>query len=152
MGFFTDMKNAGVGMIKKAAAAASKDDMIADRLFSIVTATKAVMINSVRGADIHKATFEVGDVLLDVTIQRRTQSSNTRVVGLPISLATMPTMCDITFKIYKKPSGFLGSLIKPGKTMKYVLNADDYIDDDLKIKNPSNLDKKLSEYLKATGL
>lgn len=155
MGFLEDLKQTGIAVAKKAMAASSKDEVLADALFTFISSKGGLMKNSTRKADLHLANFELGNRMLDVRVQRRggRNSPRTRVGGVGINLAAgfMPTMCDITFKVYDKGTGFF-SRIFSGQKQKFVMNVDEYIDDNLRVKDPAAFNAKLLEYLKSTGI
>lgn len=152
MGIFGEFKEMGAAIIKRGAAASSKDEIIADRFFALISSKGVPMKNSVRQADRHFATFDMGDNFLDVTVQRRVSTTPRVGVGpISIPLGITPTMCDISLRVYPKGGGFFAKL-GAGSTLRYVINADDHIDDNLQIKNPQALDELLASYLRATGL
>lgn len=68
-----------------------------------------------------------------------------------ISRALGPQRVKIEFELVTKEGGFLGKG-KKSKRFEFNLNADEYIDDELRVKDEAVFQKILNGYLRTLGL
>ena len=139
---------------------ASKDDVIAEKIFDLFSnmgySSKKSLIGRGEG-DYHYRRFEPPQEgkAVEVRVSRKvapsSQSGDVRSTIGNISKALGPQRVKIEFAIVEKEGGFMG-VGKSAKKYEFSINADDYIDHDLKVKDEAAFQTVLSGYLKTIGL
>ena len=156
MGIFEEGKK----MAQRAMAGRSKDDVIAEKIFDLFSSRGFSSKKGLRGrgeGDYHYRIFESpveGLKAVEVKVSRR-GSGGWRAGGIggtigDIAKALGPQRVKIEFELVHKEGGFLGKG-KESKKFEFSLNADEYIDDELKVKDEVAFQKILTGYLKTMG-
>jgi len=146
-------------MAKKVMAGRTKDDVIAERLFELFSRrgfSSRKGLTGRGGGDYHYRKFEspfedFKAVKVRVSRKAGWQPS---VIGGPIGEigeALGPQRVVIEFEVIFKEGKFLG-IGKKSKKFEFTMNADKYIDDELKVKDEKAFQEALNGYLKAIGL
>jgi len=151
----------GKNLARKAMTSASKDDVIAERLFDLFSTKGYSSKKGLTGrgeGDYHYRRFDPQIVDLkpiEVKVSRinkPTQQSNNVLTQLDNIAKTLgPQRVKIELAIIEKEGGALG-LGKKTKKFEFTMNADDYIDNELKVKNEAAFMGTLSGYLKTIGV
>ena len=157
----------GKKIAQRAVSGQSKDDVIAEKIFDFFSSKGFPSQKGLRGrgtGDYHYRKFEspvAGVRAVEVKVSRigasGWQSSGSGVGGNigsaigSLSRALGPQRVKIEFKVVTKEGGFLGKG-KESKKFEFNLNADEYIDDGLRVKNEAAFQKVLNGYFKALGL
>ena len=151
----------GKNLARKAMTSASKDDVIAERLFDLFSTKGYSSKKGLTGrgeGDYHYRRFDPSRVdvkPIEVKVSRinkPTQQSDNVLTQLD-NIAKMlgPQRVKIEFAIIEKEGGALG-LGKKTKKFEFTMNADDYIDNELKVKNEAVFLGTLSGYLNTLGV
>jgi len=157
MGIF----EAGKKLAKKAITGQSKDDLIAERIFDLFSSKGFPSEQGLRGrgaGDYHFRRFEShveGVKAVEVKVSRigasgwRTGGQIGSAIG-DLRDAIGPQRVKIEFELVSKEGGFLGRG-KESKRYEFNINADEYIDDELRIKDEAAFQKVLNGYMKTLG-
>ena len=151
----------GKKLAKKAMTSASKDDVIAERLFDLFSKRGYSSKKGLTGrgeGDYHYRRFDppIADMKpIEVKVSRinkPTQQADNVLIQLDNIAKTLgPQRVKIELAIIEKEGGTLG-LGKKTKKFEFTMNADDYIDNELKVKNEAVFMGTLSGYLKTLGV
>ena len=144
----------------------SKDDVIAEKVFGFFSSKGFPSKKGLRGrgaGDYHYRRFEspvAGFKAVEIKVSRiGTSGSRMSGGGIggtiggtigDISRALGPQRVKIEFELVIKEGGFLGKG-KESKKFEFNLNADEYIDDGLRVKDEAAFQKVLNGYLKTLG-
>ena len=156
----------GKKMAQRAMNSASKDDVVAEKIFDFFSSKGFPSKKGLRGrgaGDFHYRRFEspvAGVVAVEIKVSRvGTTGSLVSKSGIGGSIGSTignfsramgPQRVKIEIERVTKEGGFLGKG-KESKKFEFNLNADDYIDDDLKVKDETAFVKILNGYLKTLG-
>jgi len=152
----------GKKMAQRAMAGRSKDDVIAEKIFDLFSSRGFSSKKGLRGrgeGDYHYRIFESpveGLKAVEVKVSRRGsggwQTGGGGIGGMigDMSKALGPQRVKIEFQLVHKEGGFLGKG-KESKRFEFALNADEYIDDQLRVKDEAAFQKVLTGYLKNMG-
>lgn len=150
MGFFESIGKAAMDYARAVAAAHSKDDIIANRLWYILASAGFKMTkSSTTNGEIHRAVFssKTGHII-EAEVRGPGRVSGISAVGLPGRLFGITTMCQIELKIIPPSLGMWERLLRKGVgRFSYIINASDYIDNELKITNQKGLDAMLKQFI-----
>ena len=148
-------------MARKAMTSGSKDDIIAEKIFDLFSSKGYSSKKGLRGrgeGDYHYRRFDPpreGLKPIEVKVSRMNKPSQqpTNVIGKLDSLSKTlgPQRVKIEIDVVEKEGGALG-LGKNVKKFEFSMNADDYIDNDLKVKNEAAFTGILNGYLKTVGV
>lgn len=128
----------------------AKYDIIFQRLVDLINSKKYKMTYSENKTGYNLAVFETKDTKIEVEVFRAGgQAARTPGAWGGFIIEVGPKMCYIEIKVY--PKGLFTRLTK-SKTWKFKLNSDEYVDDNLKIKDTKILDRILNGYLKDANL
>lgn len=151
----------GKNLAKKAMASGSKDDVIAEKIFDLLSNRGYSVKKGLRGrgeGDYHYRRFDppkesLKPVEVKVTRMNKPGQQPTNVIGKLDSIAKTlgPQRVKIEFDIVEKEGGALG-LGKKTKKFEFSIKADDYIDNELKVKNEAAFIGVLNGYLKTVGV
>ncbi|TRO54650.1 hypothetical protein E2P71_03885, partial [Candidatus Bathyarchaeota archaeon] len=151
----------GKNLARKAATSASKDDLVAEKIFDTLSSRGYSSKKGLRGrgeGDYHYRRFDpptegLKPIEVKVTRLNKPGQQPTSVIGKLDSIAKTigPQRVKIEFAVIEKEGGTLG-LGKSAKKFEYTLNADDHIDNDLKLKNESSFMGVIIGYLKTIGV
>ena len=151
----------GKNLARKAMASGSKDDVIAENIFEIFSSRGYSSKKGIRGrgeGDYHYRRFDppregLKPVEVKVSRMNKPGQQPTNVIGkLDIIVKTLgPQRVKIEFDIVEKEGGALG-LGKKTKKFEFSIKADDYIDNELKLKNEAAFIGVLNGYLKTIGV
>ena len=162
MGLFEGSKK----MAQRAMNSASKDDVVAEKIFDFFSSKGFPSKKGLRGrgaGDFHYRRFEspvAGFVAVEIKVSRVVTGGSRVVSGLGgnigstignMSKAMGPQRVKIEFERVTKEGGFLGKG-KESKKFEFNLNADEYIDDELNVKDDGAFQKILNGYLKTLGV
>jgi len=150
----------GKKMAKRAMTGRAKDDVIAEKIFDLFSSRGFPSKKGLRGrgeGDYHYRKFESpfeGLKAVEVKVSRR-GAGGWRAGGIEgtigdIAKALGPQRVRIEFELVYKEGGFLGRG-KESKRFEFGLNADEYIDDELMVKDEAAFQKVLNGYLKTMG-
>lgn len=153
-------------MAQRAMTSGSKDDAIAGKIFDFFSSKGFPSKKGLRGrgpGDYHYRRFEspvTGFVAVEIKVSRiGGGSSGISGGGIGgqigstlgnISRTLGPQRVKIEFERVTKEGGFLGRG-KESKKFEFSLNADEYIDDELRVKDEAAFQKVLNGYLKTLG-
>jgi hypothetical protein len=154
----------GRKMAQRAMTSGSKDDVIAEKIFDFFSSKGFPSKKGLRGrgaGDFHYRRFESpveGFKVVEIKVSRVSTSGSLMsgvggTIGSTIgnmSKAMGPQRVKIEFERVTKEGGFLGKG-KESKKFEFNLNADEYIDDELKVKDETAFQKVLNGYLKTLG-
>ena len=140
---------------KKAMAAGSKDEVIFNAFLGILSKKGYPVVRSVSRENRHEAVLgppkpDVDWERLTLTLARPRQLQPT-VAGVAIPLGGLVRLDAKLVVQLKGTGGFLG-LFKPTRQATFVIIADSYVDENLKITDQKGLEGILSENLKRVGL
>ena len=151
----------GKNLARKAMASGSKDDVIAEKIFDLLSNRGYSVKKGLRGrgeGDYHYRRFDPpreGFKPVEVKVIRMNKPGQqpTNVIGKLDSIAKTlgPQRVKIEFDIVEKEGGALG-LGKKTKKFEFSIKADDYIDNELKLKNEAAFIGVLNGYLKTIGV
>lgn len=151
----------GKKFAQKAMTSASKDDVVAEKIFDLFSSRGYSSKKGLTGrgeGDYHYRRFNPpteGIKPIEVKVSRMNKPSQqpSNIIGKLDNIAkTMgPQRVKIEFAVVEKEGGALG-LGKSTKKYEFTLNADDHIDDDLKIKNEASFMGIINGYLKTVGV
>jgi len=153
-------------MAQRAMNSGSKDDVIAEKVFDFFSSKGVPSKKGLRGrgaGDFHYRKFESpveGFKVVEIKVSR-VGTSGSLISGSGIggnigksignlSKALGPQRVKIEIERVTKEGGFLGKG-KESKKFEFNLNADEYIDDELKVKDEAAFQKVLNGYLKTLG-
>lgn len=156
MGIFEEGKK----IAKRAMTSRAKDDVIAEKIFDFFSSRGFPSKKGLRGrgeGDYHYRRFESpfeGPKAVEVKVSRR-GAGGARAGGVGgtisnISKTLGPQRVRMEFELVHKEGGFLGRG-KESKKFEFSLNADEYIDDELKVKDEAAFQKVLNGYFKSLG-
>jgi hypothetical protein len=146
----------GRKIAQKAMTGQSKDDAIAEKVFDFFSSRGFPSKKGLRGrgaGDYHYRKFEsqvAGVKAVEIKVSRIGTSGGIGGTIGNISKALGPQRVKIEFELVHKEGGFLGKG-KDSKRFEFNLNADEYIDDGLRVKDEAALQKILNGYLKTLG-
>jgi len=153
----------GKKIAQRAMTSESKDDVIAEKVFDFFSSKGFPSKKGLRGrgaGDYHYRRFEspvAGFKAVEIKVSR-IGTSGSRMSGGGIggaigniSKALGPQRVKIEFVLVTKEGGFLGKG-KESKRFEFNLNADEYIDDELRVKDEAAFQKVLNGYLRTLGL
>jgi len=146
----------GKKLAQKAMTGQSKDDAIADKIFDFFSSKGVPSKKGLRGrgaGDYHYRKFESqveGVKALEIKVSRIGTSGGIGGTIGNIAKTIGPQRVKIEFELVYKEGGFLGKG-KESKKFEFNLNADEYIDDGLRVKDEAALQKILNGYLKTLG-
>ena len=152
MGLF----ESGKQLAQKAMTGQSKDDAIAEKVFDFFSSKGFPSKKGLRGrgaGDYHYRKFEsqvAGIKALEIKVSRIGTSGGFGGTIGNIARTMGPQRVRIEFILVYKEGGFLGKG-KESKRYEFSLNADEYIDDTLKVKNEAAFQKLLDGYWKTLG-
>jgi hypothetical protein len=146
-------------MAKRVMAGQTKDDVIAESIFELFSRrgfSSKKGLTGRGGGDYHYRKFESpfkDFKAVKVRISRRAGWQSGGVGGAlgKIGEALGPQRVKIEFEVIYKEGKFLG-IGKKSKKFEFTMNADEYIDDELKVKDEEAFQNILKGYLKAIGL
>lgn len=146
-------------MAKRVMAGRTKDDVIAERIFELFSRmgfSSRKGLTGRGGGDYHYRKFEspIDDFKAVKVRVSRKAGWRPSVIGGPIGEigeALGPQRVVIEFEVIYKEGKFLG-IGKKSKKFEFTMNADEYIDDELKVKDEKAFQEALNGYLKAIGL
>lgn len=151
----------GKNLARKAMASGSKDDVIAENIFEIFSNRGYSLKKGIRGrgeGDYHYRRFDppregLKPVEVKVSRMNKPGQQPTNVLGKLDSIAKTlgPQRVKIEFDIVEKEGGALG-FGKKTKKFEFSIKADDYIDNELKVKNEAAFIGVLNGYLKTIGV
>jgi len=147
----------GKRLAQKAMTGQSKDDAIAEKVFDFFSSRGFPSKKGLRGrgpGDYHYRKFEsqvAGVKALEIKVSRIGTSGGIGGTIGNIAKTLGPQRVKIEFIVVHKEGGFLGKG-KEAKRYEFNLNADEYIDDELKVKDNAAFQKILNGYLKTIGL
>ncbi len=154
---FEDGKN----LARKAMTSGAKDDLVAERMFDLLSNRGYSSKKGLRGrgeGDYHYRRFDPSTADLkpiEVKVSRLNKpgQQSTNVIGTLGNIAKTidPQRVKIEFALIEKEGGALG-LGKSTKKFEFSMNVDDYVDNDLKIKNEEAFMGILGGYLKTVGV
>ncbi|HIJ08295.1 TPA: hypothetical protein HA274_02965 [Candidatus Bathyarchaeota archaeon] len=145
----------------------SKDDVIAEKVFDFFSSRGFPSTKGLRGrgpGDYHYRKFEsmvAGVKAVEIKVSRGGSSGWQTSAGGSIggtiggtignlSKALGPQRVKIEYILVQKEGGFLGKG-KESKRFEFNLNADEYINDELRVKDEAVFQKLLSGHLKTLG-
>jgi len=153
-------------MAQRAMNSQSKDDIYAEKIFDFFSSKGFPSKKGLRGrgeGDFHYRKFESpveGFKAIEIKVSRiGTSGSMISRSGIGgnigksignLSKALGPQRVKIEFERVTKEGGFLGKG-KESKKFEFNLDADEYIDDELKVKDETAFKKILNGYLKTIG-
>jgi len=146
----------GKRLAQKAMTGQSKDDAIAEKVFDFFSSRGFPSKKGLRGrgpGDYHYRKFEsqvAGVKALEIKVSRIGTSGGIGGTIGNIAKTLGPQRVKIEFIVVHKEGGFLGKG-KEAKRYEFNLNADEYIDDELKVKDDAAFQKILNGYLKTIG-
>jgi len=156
----------GKKIAQRAMTSQSKDDVIAGKIFDFFSSKGFPSQKGLRGrgaGDYHYRKFEsqvAGVKAVEVKVSRigasGWRSSGSGIGGSigstigDLSRALGPQRVKIEFILVTKEGGFLGKG-KESKKFEFNLNADEYIDDALRVKDEAAFQKVINSYFKALG-
>jgi hypothetical protein len=146
----------GKKMAQKAMTGQSKDDAIAEKVFDFFSSRGFPSKKGLRGrgvGDYHYRKIESnvsGVKALEIKISRICTSGGIGGTIGNIAKTLGPQRVKIEFILVYKEGGFLGKG-KESKRFEFNLNADEYIDDGLRIKDEAAFLKVLNSYWKTLG-
>ena len=146
----------GKKLAQKAMTGQSKDDAIAEKIFDFFSSKGFPSKKGLRGrgpGDYHYRKFEsqvAGVKALEIKVSRIGTSGGIGGTIGNIAKTIGPQRVKIEFILVYKKGGFLGKG-KESKRYEFNLNADEYIDDELKVKDETALQKIMNGYLKTLG-
>jgi len=157
VGMFEEGKN----LAKKAMTSGSKDDVIAEKIFDLLSSrgypSKKGLLGR-GGGDYHYRRFDPpqeGLKAVEVKVSRRgaTTKQSGDVIGTLDNIAKTlgPQRVKIEFALVEKEGGVLG-IGKSAKRFEFSMNADDYIDNELRVKDEAAFTRVLNGYFKTIGL
>ena len=152
MGLF----ESGKKLAQKAMTGQSKDDAFAEKLFDFFSGRGFPSKKGLRGrgpGDYHYRKFEsqvAGVKALEVKVSRIGTSGGIGGTIGNIAKTIGPQRVKVEFILVYKEGGFLGKG-KESKRFEFNLNADEYIDDTLMVKNEAALQKVFNGYWKTFG-
>ncbi|MFH2112212.1 MAG: hypothetical protein ABIJ47_13250 [Candidatus Bathyarchaeota archaeon] len=150
----------GKKLAKKAMTSGSKDDVIAEKIFDLLSSrgySSKKGLTGRGGGDYHYRRFDPPQEgkAVEVKVSRRgapsTQSGDIIGTLSNISKTLGPQRVKIEFALVEKEGGFLG-IGKGAKRFEFSMNADDYIDNELRVKDEAAFTRVLNGYLKTLGL
>ena len=150
----------GRNLARKAMTSGSKDDVIAEKLFDLFSSKGYSSKKGLRGrdeGDYHYRRFDPPQEgkPVEVKVSRRgapkQQTSN--IIGTLDNIAKTlgPQRVKIEFAVIEKEGGVLG-LGKNAKKYEFTMNADDYIDSDLRVRDEAAFMGALNGYLRTVGI
>ena len=152
----------GRKIAQRAMTGQSKDDVIAEKVFDFFSSKGFPSKKGLRGrgaGDYHYRKFEssvAGVKAVEIKVSRMvttmSRMSGGGIVGTigNISRTIGPQRVKIEFELVTKEGGFLGKG-KESKRFEFHLNADEYIDDELRVKDEAAFQKVLNGYLRTLG-
>jgi len=153
---FEDGKN----LARKAMTSGSKDDLVAERIFDLLSNRGYSSKKGLRGrgeGDYHYRRFdppgEGKPIEVKVSRLNKPGQQSSNVIGAlsNISKTLGPQRVKIEFAVVEKEGGALG-VGKSTKKFEFSMNADDHIDNDLKLKNEASFMGIINGYLKTVGV
>jgi len=151
----------GKNLARKAITSGSKDDVVAERIFDLFSSRGYSSKKGLRGrgeGDYHYRRFDPpGEGLkpIEVKVSRRNKPSQqpSNVIGKLDNLSKTlgPQRVKIEIDVVEKEGGTLG-LGKSAKKYEFSMNADDYIDNELRVKDEVAFMSVLNGYLKTVGV
>ena len=146
----------GKQLAQRAMTGQSKDDAIAEKVFDFFSSKGLPSKKGLRGrgaGDYHYRKFESnvsGVKALEIKVSRIGASGGIGGTIGNIANTLGPQRVKIEFILVYKEGGFLGKG-KESKRFEFNLNADEYIDNQLKVKDESALLKILNGYWRTLG-
>ena len=146
----------GKQLAQKAMTGQSKDDAVAEKLFDFFSSIGFPSKKGLRGrgaGDYHYRKFESnvsGVKALEIKVSRIGTSGGVGGTIGNIAKTMGPQRVKIEFILVYKEGGFLGKG-KESKRFEFNLNADEYIDNQLKVKDETALLKIFNGYWKTLG-
>jgi hypothetical protein len=146
----------GKKLAQKAMTGQSKDDVIAEKIFDFFSSRGFPSKKGLRGrgaGDYHYRKFEsqvAGVTAVEIKVSRIGSSGGIGGTIGNIAKTLGPQRVKIEFELVHKEGGFLGKG-KESKKFEFNLNADEYIDDRLRVKDEAAFQKILNGYLKTLG-
>jgi len=152
----------GRKIAQRAMTGQSKDDVVAEKIFDFFSSRGFPSKKGLRGrgaGDYHYRRFEStveGIKAVEIKVSRigasGWQTGGSGIGGTigAISRAMGPQRVKIEFELVTKEGGFLGKG-KESKKFEFNLNADEYIDDGLRVKDEAAFQKVLNGYLRILG-
>jgi hypothetical protein len=146
----------GKKLAQRAMTGQSKDDAIAEKVFDFFSSRGFPSKKGLRGrgaGDYHYRKFESsvsGVKALEIKVSRIGTSGGIGGTIGNIAKTLGPQRVKIEFELVYKEGGFLGKG-KESKKFEFNLNADEYIDDELRVKDEAAFLKILNGYLKTLG-
>jgi len=151
----------GKNLARKAMISGSKDDVIAEKIFDLLSNRGYSSKKGLRGrgdGDYHYRRFDppregLKPVEVKVSRMNKPGQQPSNLIGKLDSIAKTlgPQRVKIEFDVVEKEGGTLG-LGKKVKKFEFSMNVDDYVDNDLKIKNEAAFMEILGGYLKTIGV
>jgi hypothetical protein len=146
----------GRKIAQRAMTGQSKDDAIAEKIFDFFSSRGFPSKKGLRGrgaGDYHYRKFEsqvAGVKAVEIKVSRIGTSGGIGGTIGNIAKTLGPQRVKIEFILVYKEGGFLGKG-KESKRFEFNLNADEHIDDELRVKDEAAFQKVLSGYLKTLG-
>ena len=154
MGIFDEIGDAAKDFSKAVLAASSKDDILANRLWLLLANSGFKMDKSSgsQSSDINKATFTINQYTIEVEVRGPRASARTQVKIGGMPTGNIPglsaTICEIKITAFQTGISFLDKVAGKGvKKFSFKINADEYIDNNLKIVNTQTLDNALKQFV-----
>ena len=150
----------GKNLARKAMTSGSKDDVIAEKIFDLFSSKGYSSKKGLRGrdeGDYHYRRFDPPQEgkPIEVKVSRRgaPKQQPGNVIGTLDNIAKTlgPQRVKIEFAVIEKEGGVFG-LGKDAKKFEFSMNADDYIDNDLRIRDEAAFMGVLNGYLKTVGI
>jgi hypothetical protein len=150
----------GRNLARKAMTSGSKDDVIAEKIFDLFSSRGYSSKKGLRGrdeGDYHYRRFDPPQEgkPIEVKVSRRSAPKQQpgNVIGTLDSIAKTlgPQRVRIEFAVIEKEGGVLG-LGKNAKKYEFTMNADDYIDNDLRIREETAFMGVLNGYMRTVGI
>ena len=152
MGIFEEIGKAAEDFSKSVMVAGSKDDIIASRLWVLLSNSGFKLKSSTKpSTDVNKAIFTINEYTVEAEVRgpRAQMRSHTRIGGIPTNIPSLvATMCEIKITAFQTGISFLDKIAGKGvKKLSFNINADEYVDNNLKVINPSALDNALNQVI-----
>lgn len=151
----------GKNLARKAMTSASKDDVIAEKIFDLLSSRGYSSKKGLTGrgeGDYHYRRFDppqegLKPVEVKVSRSGATTKQSGDIIGALDNIAKTlgPQRVKIEFAVVAKEGGLLG-VGKNAKRFEFSMNADDYIDNELRVRDEAAFMGVLNGYFKTIGI